>query len=83
MSEEKPSPPEDWECCGGGCTPCVWDRYYDQLNVWHNNQAKAAAKTEETGQQKTPDDVAEAKPDERQQPTKSKPSTIRKNYGWR
>ncbi|PID42298.1 MAG: hypothetical protein CSB48_10975 [Proteobacteria bacterium] len=40
MSEEKPTPPEEWECCGGGCTPCVWDRYYERLHAWHDRQAK-------------------------------------------
>jgi hypothetical protein len=35
---EKPTPPEDWECCGGGCTPCVWDNYYDKLVAWEANQ---------------------------------------------
>ncbi len=40
-ASEKPSPPEDWECCGGGCSPCVWDHYYEALADW--NQAEQAA----------------------------------------
>jgi hypothetical protein len=38
MSEENaafpPSPPvepEPWECCGSGCEPCVYDRYWEEL----------------------------------------------------
>ncbi|MBU2893655.1 oxidoreductase-like domain-containing protein [Colwellia sp. D2M02] len=43
MSEliEKPTPPADDDCCGGGaCNPCVWDRYYAQLQKWRIEQAK-------------------------------------------
>ncbi len=36
---EKPTPPADFECCGGGsCSPCVWDRYYDELHEWNEQQ---------------------------------------------
>ncbi|MEH6625440.1 MAG: oxidoreductase-like domain-containing protein [Motiliproteus sp.] len=36
---QKPQPPAANECCGGGsCCPCVWDRYYDQLNTWQQQQ---------------------------------------------
>lgn len=31
----KPIPPKPWECCGGGCSPCVWDTYYDKLHEWN------------------------------------------------
>jgi len=24
---EKPVEPEQYECCGNGCRPCVWDKY--------------------------------------------------------
>ena len=34
-NHEKPIPPETWECCGGGCSPCVWDTYYDALHDWN------------------------------------------------
>ena len=38
---EKPSPPADDDCCGGGaCNPCVWDHYYAQLQAWRIEQAK-------------------------------------------
>jgi hypothetical protein len=26
-----PAEPEPWECCGSGCEPCVYDRYWQQL----------------------------------------------------
>lgn len=31
---DKPMPPADQECCESGCTPCVWDRYYEALHRW-------------------------------------------------
>lgn len=38
---EKPHPPADDDCCGGGaCNPCVWDRYYAELQKWRIEQAK-------------------------------------------
>ncbi|WP_210396158.1 oxidoreductase-like domain-containing protein [Motiliproteus sediminis] len=40
---EKPEPPAPHECCGGGsCCPCVWDRYYDELAAWREQQAAQA-----------------------------------------
>lgn len=35
---EKPTPPEDWECCGSECSPCVWDTYYEELREWNTEQ---------------------------------------------
>lgn len=29
----KPKRPEDWECCGTGCCPCIWDIYDRDLEV--------------------------------------------------
>jgi len=34
---EKPRQPEDWECCGSGCSPCVWDHYYEELEAWRQS----------------------------------------------
>ncbi|NRB42093.1 MAG: hypothetical protein HRU20_27085 [Pseudomonadales bacterium] len=43
-SNDKPTPPETWECCGGGCSPCVWDRHYDELHSWNEkNGVKVVA----------------------------------------
>lgn len=28
---EKPPEPEPWECCGSGCDPCIYDRYWEAL----------------------------------------------------
>ena len=46
-SNDKPTPTEIWECCGGGCSPCVWDRYYDELELW-NEKNGIDAKTSST-----------------------------------
>lgn len=35
---EKPRPPEDWECCESGCSPCVWDHYYKNVKLWEESQ---------------------------------------------
>jgi len=29
-----PEKPDPNECCGGGCVPCVYDYYYEQLAKW-------------------------------------------------
>ena len=31
-SKEKPIPPGDFECCESGCSQCVWDIYFDELD---------------------------------------------------
>ena len=36
---EKPTPPGEYECCEGGCEPCVWDLYYEDLARWKAEQA--------------------------------------------
>ena len=36
---EEPQPPEPGECCGSGCSPCVWDLYYDKLEKYENWKA--------------------------------------------
>jgi hypothetical protein len=48
---QKPEKPANDDCCGGGaCCPCVWDYYYEQLNLWEAQQATQAdlAKKETT-----------------------------------
>ena len=33
-ADPEPQPPREplpEDCCGGGCVPCVYDRYYDAL----------------------------------------------------
>jgi len=38
---EKPIPPADDDCCGGGaCNPGVWDHYYTELQAWRIEQSK-------------------------------------------
>ncbi|MGI9278961.1 MAG: oxidoreductase-like domain-containing protein [Endozoicomonas sp.] len=42
---QKPERPADDDCCGGGCSPCVWDFYHDQLALWLEQEGKAPLKT--------------------------------------
>lgn len=46
----KPEKPLDDDCCGNGCSPCVWDHYYEQLSLWNEQQKEeiASTKGEET-----------------------------------
>lgn len=45
---EKPERPLDNECCGGGaCQPCVWDYYFEQLELWQKQQQQVAKNSEE------------------------------------
>jgi cell division septation protein DedD len=37
---EEPQPPEPGECCGSGCSPCVWDLYYEKLEKYEAWKAK-------------------------------------------
>jgi hypothetical protein len=40
-STEKPIAPADDDCCGGGaCNPCVWDSYYEALQLWRIAESK-------------------------------------------
>ncbi|WP_440876282.1 oxidoreductase-like domain-containing protein [Thalassotalea sp. PLHSN55] len=46
---EKPLPPADDDCCGGGaCNPCVWDHYYAELKKWRLAQAELKAQQEQS-----------------------------------
>lgn len=47
---DKPTPPQDGECCESECSPCVWDRYYEELAAWRRAQAERHA-----AQSSTPD----------------------------
>ncbi len=29
-----PPEPEPWECCQSGCDPCVYDRYWQELEQY-------------------------------------------------
>ncbi|GAQ88888.1 hypothetical protein KFL_004670050 [Klebsormidium nitens] len=31
---EEPEKPYPEDCCGGGCAPCVWDTYYEELEAF-------------------------------------------------
>jgi hypothetical protein len=45
---DKPTPPEDYECCDNGCSPCVWDTYYDEMQVWQAEQTALKNSAEQT-----------------------------------
>jgi hypothetical protein len=55
----EPTRPEDYECCGNGCEPCVFDlhaqavdRWRGEMNAWRARQAaraEAAPAQETTG----------------------------------
>ncbi|XP_027708572.1 NADH-cytochrome b5 reductase-like isoform X4 [Vombatus ursinus] len=36
----RPTEPLPAQCCGGGCKPCVFDIYYQELAWWEKAQAK-------------------------------------------
>lgn len=45
-----PNRPDDEDCCGGGCNPCIFDYYYeemeryrDELRAWHARHPEQAA----------------------------------------
>eukprot|EP00898_Chlorokybus_atmophyticus_P001381 jgi/Chlat1/2243/Chrsp17S02784 len=38
---EEPQKPGLGDCCAGGCTPCVWDVYYEQLEKYQEEQRSA------------------------------------------
>ena len=44
----KPVKPQESECCGLGCKPCVFDIYEKELNIWENCIAKEEIKSEFT-----------------------------------
>lgn len=33
-----PEEPDDEDCCGSGCTPCVFDLYYDRLEKYEEKK---------------------------------------------
>jgi len=50
LNEERPTPPEDYECCQSECSPCVWDLYYEELHAWNARQAEAKKAAEATAE---------------------------------
>ncbi|REG84216.1 oxidoreductase-like domain-containing protein [Marinomonas pollencensis] len=47
---ERPTPPEDWECCESECSPCVWDTYYEELREWNAEQKAMKSATAEANE---------------------------------
>jgi len=48
---EPPREPEPWECCGNGCKPCVFDRYWDAVERYE--RALEAWQTRQTAKKST------------------------------
>lgn len=48
-----PVEPGPWECCGNGCDPCVYDRYWEELARYENAlalwQQASGLQTDRTG----------------------------------
>lgn len=40
---EKPDKPQDDDCCGGACDPCVWDIFYEDLSAYRKQQRSLKA----------------------------------------
>ena len=36
----EPREPQEEECCGNGCSPCVWDTYYDKVGKWQDKKVE-------------------------------------------
>lgn len=32
----KPREPTEDDCCGNGCSPCVWDTFYERLDKYED-----------------------------------------------
>lgn len=52
---EPPTKPLDLECCGNGCSPCVFDIYDEEMEKWHRlcsmtNEERAAILNKEKQQ---------------------------------
>lgn len=37
---EPPEKPDPLDCCGSGCTPCVYDTYYEELDAYERELAE-------------------------------------------
>src|SRR5690348_16878929 len=51
-SDPRPLPPREpalEECCGGGCTPCVFDRYAEALERYEEALASWLKRHQESG----------------------------------
>lgn len=43
----RPREPAPGECCGSGCTRCVWDMYYDELAKYEDLKSRGAVDEDE------------------------------------
>lgn len=45
----RPAMPDPDDCCGGGCTPCIFDIYEEQLERWQQRVEEIQARTAPPG----------------------------------
>ena len=60
----EPPRPEDYECCGNGCEPCVFDLHAQAVDRWRSEmkawRARQAARAEAPPSETTPADAPPA-----------------------
>jgi hypothetical protein len=60
----EPPRPEDYECCGNGCEPCVFDLHAQAVDRWRSEmkawRARQAARAEAPPSEATPADAPPA-----------------------
>ncbi|TNV71780.1 hypothetical protein FGO68_gene13514 [Halteria grandinella] len=44
LKRGEPKEPTPDECCGNGCSPCVWDTYYSKLDVYMDKRDQLESK---------------------------------------
>ena len=44
VTKGQPEEPLPDDCCGSGCTPCVFDTYYDQLEKFEEKKDRLESK---------------------------------------
>ena len=35
LNLQEPQEPDEYACCGKGCSPCIWDKYDRNLNIFN------------------------------------------------
>jgi hypothetical protein len=43
---QPPEPPLPGDCCGNGCSPCVWDLHAEAMDAWRRQAALERAASE-------------------------------------
>jgi len=45
--DDRPKTPLEEDCCGSGCTPCIFDVHKTLLSEWENRKTRTKVKTAE------------------------------------